>query len=163
MGKKGDWDDGFLTMQGTAVEVGNEVLCYYSGNRIGHSASRETDRRKIGLAKIKRDRFASITAKKRGMVEVFHGHRYADNGQQLKVNAKTGGNGWIRAEVCQGAGKKTTVIPGFAKGDCRPIRGDGVELTVRWKDKSWGNLATDVPLVVRFFMENAQLFAYETG
>ena len=158
LGRTGDWDDGFLTMQSSTVEVGDEVFCYYTGIRGGHSNKAGTDHPAIGLAKIKRDRFASIASEARGMVEVYHGR---PAGRQLVVNGRTGRDGDIRIELRRPGGKGSAPVPGFTATECTPIRGDNVRLGVTWQARSWNDLSPDENLVIRFHLTNAEVFAYE--
>ena len=159
LGKPGDWDDGFLIAHGApAVEVGDEVFVYYSGMRGGHSVSEETDRGKIGLAKVKRDRFASIHCGSAGMVEVYHGK---PRGRSLLVNARTAVGGQLHVEARYFKGKQSEPIGGFGLMDCDPITGDDLRFPVSWGDKTWANLPRDREIVLRFRAQTADLFAYE--
>ena len=159
LGKDGEWDDGFLMMQSSAVEVGDEVFFYYTGIRGGHSNPQGTSHPQIGLARIRRDRFASIGSDGRGMVEVYHGLRES---QQLFVNGRTDGDGEIRVELRRPKGKGSVPVPGFTAADCTPIRGDDVRLGVGWKSESWNDLPASEVFVLRFHLANAEVFAYET-
>ena len=158
LGKPGDWDDGFLTMQGSVVEVGDEVYCYYSGNRGGHSDHQETSQRKIGLATIKRDRFASISSTESGMVEVYHGQVA---GKEMVINGRTASAGEIRVEVRRVQGKGSVPVAGFGREQSASIRGDDVRLKVSWTGSSWADLANGNNYVIRFYLKEADLFAYE--
>jgi len=158
LGKPGDWDDGFLTMQSSVVEVGDEVYCYYSGNRGGHSDHRETSQRKIGLATIKRDRFASMSSTDPGMVEVYHGQVA---GKEMVINGRTTAAGEIRVEVRRVQGKGSVPVAGFGREQSASIRGDDVRLKASWKGASWANLANGANYAIRFYLKDADLFAYE--
>jgi hypothetical protein len=50
-------------------------------------------------------------------------------------------------------------IPGFDAADCQPIRGDGVDLPVKWK----GSLTSlkDKPLRMEFQMKDVQLYGFD--
>ena len=157
LGKEGEWDDGFLTAQSSAVEVGDEVFIYYSANRIDHASGQPA---RIGLAKIKKDRFASIGADGEGMVEVYHGK---PEGRKLVINARTAADGVVRVEAREASGKGSTLIPGFTANDCKPIIGDGVRLSATWGDKGWTDLPKGPNIVLCFHLKNADIFAYETS
>jgi len=161
LGKEGEWDDGFLLAHGgLAVEVGDEVFIYYSGMRGGHSVAYETDRAKIGLARIRRDRFASIAADGEGMVVVYHGKC---EGRELVINARAAADGAVRVEAREASGKGSKPIPGFTANDCKPITGDGVRLGATWGEKGWTDLPKGPSIVLRFYLKNADMFAYETN
>ena len=157
-GEHGDWDDGFLTAQGTAVEVGDEVYIYYSGFRGDHSDADGYFGTKIGLARLRRDGFAAIASDDAAMVEVYHG---LPRGESLVVNARTTQRGAVRVEARVPSGKRSEAIEGFTANQCVAIQGDGVRMAVRWADKSWSDLAPDKPIVLRFHLTEAELFAYE--
>ena len=160
LGKEGEWDDGFHTIRSTIIEVGDEVFLYYyyGGRRGGHSVQTEWNTSKIGLAKIKRDRFASIAADGEGMVEVYHGKPI---GRELVVNARTAGDGALRVEAREFKDKQSGPIAGFESFQCNPINGDGVRLSVKWGGKGWSDLPRDQQLVLRFYLKDAEIFAYE--
>ena len=158
LGKPGSWDAGFLTMQGSAVEVDGMTHLYYSANPGGHAFPSQLNTRKIGLARVRQDRFASIGTNDRGMVEVFHGRR-AGNG--LAVNSLSRDGGEVRVEVRRPRGKRSEPIAGFSGADCRPVRGDDIRHTVAWKDRTWQDLPAGEDLLLRFQLVNSDVFAYE--
>ena len=158
LGKTGDWDAGFLTMQGSAVEVNGMTHLYYSACPGGHAFPPGQNTRKIGLARVRQDRFASIGSDGRGMVEVFHGQR---SGAALAVNSQSRDGGELRVEVRRPKGKHSEPIVGFEAADCRPIRGDGLRQSVAWKNRTWRDLPAGENLLLRFQLVNSDVFAYE--
>jgi len=163
LGEPGSWDDGCILCRATAVEVGDEVWVYYTGVRGGHA--RWTEGMAIGLATIKQDRWASLSATGgEGWVEVGHG---VPDGRELLLNvaARSGVTVEVRqgnyrgTEVQQG-NKETTVVPGFERERCQPIVGDHLRAPVRWEDKGFADLNPRQPISLRFYLRDADLFAY---
>ena len=157
LGEPGEWDDGFLTMGSSAVEMDDEVFLYYAAYPGGHS-SPEWRHKKIGLAKLKRDRFASLEAGNTGMAEFYHGPAA---GTGLCANLRTHKAGTVRVEIREAQGKGSTPVPGFEAEACTPLRGDHVSAPVTWKTGNWADLAPKRNLVIRFHLDRANLFAYE--
>ena len=105
---------------------------------------------------MKRDRWASFSTGKEGMLEVYHG---IVEGDEMTVNARAI-NGSVRIEVLQGSDSLDPVL-GFDKGNCLPFVGDEIQGPVRWKNKSFKELKGKQDIVFRFHIESADLFAYE--
>jgi len=64
-------------------------------------------------------------------------------------------------EACVPSGKNNEPIVGFTVRDSVPLHGDDVSLAVAWKAKRWTDLPRDSQVVLRFYLENAEIFAYE--
>ena len=157
----------------TMLEVGDEMWMYYGASRQWHGEtevkgayefvedaaefSREVGTSWVGRVTMKRDRFASLWANFRGMVEVRHGPR---DGAKLLVNAKCP-RGSITAELVDQRSYQT--VAGFEKENCRGFSGDSVRGEVLWKDGDVSTIAPDVDLTIRFFVRTGDLFAYEFG
>ena len=105
---------------------------------------------------MKLDRWASFSAHKEGMLEVYHG---TVEGDELTVNARAI-NGSVSIEELQGSDSLEPVL-GFDKEDCLPFVGDEIQGPVRWKNKSFKELKGKQDIVFRFHIESADLFAYE--
>lgn len=151
-GEAGSWDEGGAWRAKTAVEVGDEVYIYYEGFRGDHSFAFD---RQIGLATMKRDRWASFSATGAGMVEVYHGRV---DGSNMTINARSE-HGTIRVEVLQGS-RDPKVILGYDRMAYVPFTGDEVSSPVRWQNKSFAELRGQEDIVFRFHLEAADLFAY---
>ena len=158
LGKQGEWDDGALTVGHNALEYGDDVLIYYTGGQNDFFSIDDARVRKIGLAKIGRDRFASLATDKDGYVDVYHG---MPEGESIVINARTNAGGQIRVEPRITAGKSSNPIDGFTRQQCSPIHGDSVRHPVSWNGKGWRDLRPDADLVLRFYLQNAEVFAYE--
>ena len=157
VGKTGEWDDGFLTAQSSIIEWRDHVWIYYSGYRLGHSnvgGPGGALRRKIGLARVKRDRFASFYARHNGLVDIYHGR---PEGRRLLINSRSKGQGGVRVEVLE----NDKVLAGFSRDDCRVLAGDHLRQEVRWGDRSWKDIPRNKVIRLRFLINDCHLFAYE--
>jgi hypothetical protein len=166
VGERAAFDAGSVYTADTPVEVGDEVWFYYTGAGSMHGFSIDPrtwqDRRDlsgkpgemaIGLATIKRDRFASISCDGNGSFVVQHG---TPGGKRLRVNARTG-RGRVAVQVERPDG---TPVPGFGLGECRPFTGDSVSGEITWTEATLADLEPDVEIALRFELEDADLFAY---
>jgi len=105
---------------------------------------------------MKRDRWASFSAKEYGMIEVYHG---TVEGDEMTLNTNSI-NGSVRVEVLQGSDSLEPVL-GFDKVSCLPFKGDEIHGFVRWNNKLFKELKGKQDIVFRFHLESADLFAYE--
>lgn len=78
----------------------------------------------------------------------------------LLLNASTSAAGSIRCEIRDAAG---VVIPGFALTDCKPLYGDAIELSVKWKNGVDVTALAGQTVTLRFELKDADLFAYRFG
>jgi hypothetical protein len=108
----------------------------------------------LGLATLRLDGFASLDASYDGgrvTTKAFRTH-----GRQLRVNAKAD-CGRLRVEVLDVTGR---ALPGFGRDECPPIRADGVDEPVGWKDRDSLDSLKDRPIRLRFHLENVRLYSY---
>jgi len=155
------------------IEVGEEMWMYYNATTRWHGETEQKGAyefiegavdfyKEFGLtatwrATMPRDRFVSLWANVRGMVEVRHGSR---DGEQLFVNAKCP-RGCIRAELVDQDAYQP--LPGFDVGNCIGFTGDAVKGELRWKGQEVADIPVDTNLTIRFHVETGDLFAYEFG
>ena len=174
MGEKGEFDGGHLYTCNRPVVVNDEVWLYYTGAKRDHSyfdpikARHTMDYRTdvdwqdprmgneyaISIAKIKRDRYASLSTGNQGSFVVDHG---VIDGSRLLVNARAP-LGSVRAEALEGDGNP---IEGFGVEDCLGFSGDAVSGEIKWRDKSLAELPPDCEINLRFVLDDADFFAYE--
>ena len=152
-GEPGAWDEGGAWRAKTAVEVGDEVYIYYEGFRGDHSYAFD---RRVGLARMKRDRWASFSAPGAGMVEVYHGRI---EGSEMTINARSE-HGAVRVEVLQDPQARRAIL-GYDRMASVPFKGDEIRSPVRWQNKTFAELQGQEDIVFRFHLEAADLFAYE--
>jgi hypothetical protein len=154
------WDAGKMRPV-AMLEVEDEIWIYYNGKptdvEINNSQFPDSQRvgNSVGLAKLPRDRFASINAGDEVGTLItrpldFEGHR-------LHVNAAVAEGGEVRVEVVTHDGKP---IPGYSVTDCVPIGGDGIDLPVSWKAKAKLVGLDHAQVRFRFRLNKAKLFSF---
>jgi hypothetical protein len=161
-GERGDWDGGNVATANQPVLIGDEFFHYYGGGPVHHGAtSRPPDADRpptgvftaIGVARMKRDRYASYSSSSGGAIVVIHGPRH---GSHLTVNARAP-YGSVRCAVLDATGRE---YPGLGLADCRPFMADAVDAEVSWSDSSLDSVPEGEPIALRFVLEEADLFGY---
>jgi len=171
LGEPGDFDAGFMVTANTFVEHGDDLLLYYGGSRYDHgwcitedfkmrediplSAQRNSGR--IGLARVKRDRFAGLAATFRTRFEVDAETRAGD---ALYVNARCP-RGSLRVAVYDLL--KNEPLPGFTFDDCLPITGDSLRVPVRFKKAHVRDIPADKWLMLHFELNTGEIFGFAWG
>lgn len=173
----GEYPTGFLTCAGNLLEVGDETLLYLNGLKVDHgygitddfhldptiTPAMQNDLTRVHLARMKRDRFASLASTYRSSFDAEIGPR---QGTELTVNVVTRGRGTVRvalAEQIDGLHvnpRRGDSLPGFSFDDCLPIQGDAVGATVRFTGKSVAEIPAELPLILRVELDGAEIFGY---
>jgi hypothetical protein len=148
--RPGSWDRA-MTWADCQLPVGDEVYVYYGGYRRGHKVERFTERQ-LGLARMKRDRYACWTAEAAG--GTIRTPLLRLPGGSLAVNAKVDGE--LRGRLVDPAGKP---LAGCDWSDCRPVRGDHLAAKLEWRRPPRDLRMRPVALQVR--LERARLYALE--
>ena len=166
-GPEGSWEGGMVEIFQAPVRVNDELWFYYRGTDALHDAF-EKENRYVGLAKLRLDGFVSIDAypnehKKRRAIQQ-PGKNYPptlltkplhSSGDRLVVNVDAS-EGFIEAELLDVNGY---VIDGFSVEDCDTFEGDSLTHTFSWKGRS--DIGEQLPVRVRFTMNNAKLYALQ--
>ena len=150
----GDWNwANVQSAGGCCLVVGDELWFYVSG-RAGVQGSTGSGVCATGLAKLRRDGFASMDAPEEAE-GVLTTRSVRFSGKHLFVNADVD-TGELRVEVLDEAGD---VIKGFGRAACKPLRADGTRLPVTWGDRGLGKLAGK-PVRFRFHLSGGSLYAF---
>ena len=180
LGAPGEFDAGFMVPGLNLAEHGDEMLLYYAGTPYEHGwcinpdftfnrtipLSEQRDTLRIGLVKIKRDRFASLAATYKGRFDIepdSHGSEplfISPRRSQLFVNARCP-NGAIRVAIAERG--KTDNLHGFSFEDCIPFTGDSVRAPMRFRKASTAGIPPDKPVYLRFEVSRGEIFGYEWG
>ncbi len=159
------WDSANLATANLPVLIGDEQLHYYGGGPVYHGAFGKPPVSyrpetgvftAIGLARLKRDRYASFSANVGGSVLVYHG---VVAGAHLRVNARAP-HGAVLAQVLDRSGNE---VPGLGLADCVPFSGDAVDGEVRWQSADLSTVPPGEEVAFRFVLDEADLFAYEVA
>lgn len=163
------WDGGNVATATLPVEMGDEVFHYYGGGPVYHGAFVErTSYRSetgvfdsVGLARMKRDRYASYSATTGGSIVAFHGKvtRTSTQIPSLRINARAP-YGAVLAQVLDASGSE---VPGLGIDDCIPFTGDSVDAEVRWRDATLAAISDGEEIAIRFVLNEADLYAYRVG
>lgn len=166
-GLEGSWNDGPL-IPVSPILVGDEVFIFYYGKNKGEMWGQPTlDGRRVttsalGLAKLKRDRWVSISSTAAGELLTAL-VSFAHNELHVNVDAK---GGTLRVELLNHLRQP---IPGHTLSDCDPITVDSLDQVVTWKGKrdlsSLIGTARCQPEVgralrLRFQLERAHLYSF---
>ena len=154
------WDAGKMRPV-SMLEVGDELWIYYHGKptdlEMGNPAFPEagTTGNCVGLAKLPRDRFASINGGADG--GILRTRPMAFTGRALHVNADVANGGALTVAVLDDRGAP---LPGYSDAECRPVQGNGIDLPVSWKTGAdlAGLAGSDVRL--QFSLRNAKVFSF---
>jgi hypothetical protein len=171
VGEPGDFDAGFMVTANTFVEVGDELWLYYGGSRYDHGwcinpdfslradvpLEAQNNSGEIGLARIKRDRFASLAATYRGRFHVEVGQRAGD---ALLVNALCP-KGEVRVAVVDE--RTQEALPGLDLEDCVPVTGDHIRAPVHFRQADIAQVPRDMRTWLRFEVCGGDVFGFEWG
>ncbi|UCH35216.1 MAG: hypothetical protein JSV65_02365 [Armatimonadota bacterium] len=161
-GGAGEWSR-FMSWNGGSppIRVGDRLYFYYRGSARRHGPYEGEDNCDapvcVGLATLRADGFASLNASFDGG-EVITTPWVIDGGELL-LNAKCD-YGEICVELLDEAEQP---VPGYALGDCIPVRGDGTDLAVRWKERADLSAAAGKTVSLRVHLKNARLYSYRCG
>jgi len=142
---------------GTAKEPiieGDAIHWYYTGCEHGHG---ETDLEKrvkyLARATWRRDRFVALHAADSGVVATSPVAVPA-GARGLTVNADAAG-GQLLVELCAADG---TVLEGFSRRQCVPLRGDELDWRVTWTGADLAAVSGAVQ--IRFLLTRSRLYSY---
>lgn len=85
-------------------------------------------------------------------------HPLIFSGKHLHLNLSTSAVGLVQVEVQDVAGKP---LPGFTLDDCPMVYGDGIDLTVKWKNGRNLSSLAGKPVRLRFVMKECDLFSFQ--
>ena len=171
----GNWDGRMVSITSAPIEVGDELWFFHGGTNYHHdfflrgptegldhpeSSDPQGSNFGLGLAKLRKDGFASVAAN-RVREGVLCTRALYGVGNKLLINARCGEGGSIRVEV---ADENDEVLSSCTKDGCDPFLGDSVAHMVTWKQRPFltREARKGPPPVcrLRFFLRNAELFSF---
>lgn len=156
LGKDGTWDDGMHYTPQHPLLVDGKLWLYYGGFDCTHAAPAPWHGA-IGLAKLRKDGFASLDAEENPGIVLSK--RLTGAAGPLRLNYQIRPGGSIRVEILDPDG---TPLPGYGRDDCKPLTGDSLDQAVAWKNH--GTLpAGRSPIRLRFILEKASLYSFAAG
>lgn len=159
-GEFGDWDRFQTRITGAPpICIGDRLYIYYRGFSTSHDkGGSPTDTYfagAVGLATLRKDGFASLAAGFDGGRVTTRPIRF--EGERLLINAQANHFARVCVEVLDEAGG---VLPGFSADDCLPMTTNEVAFPIRWRDHADLGQLIGRSVQLRFYLSNAQLYAY---
>jgi hypothetical protein len=168
LGGIGEWDRFQIMLTGAPpIVVDDKIYLYYRGTARRHNkVPQEYDPRiapdqdprtmAIGLATLRRDGFASLGASYDGGEVVTAPALLAGDALSLNVKADYGE---VRVAVLGQGGEP---LAGYGEEDCVPVREDGTDVLVRWRERKSPAGAARQPVRLRIVLRNARLYSYRS-
>ena len=159
----GNWDCGMIgfVATGSPLQVGDNLYFYYGAANMTHNYKIMNDEKtlkmRLGLAIVTRGRLVGYHA---GDSEgELLTRPFLLNGPRLLLNADAR-DGMVKAALVNADG---TRIPEYSQLDCEPIKKNGLELPLRWKNGA--DLGKRVGTVVRLriMARNAVIYGVQTA
>ncbi len=154
----GSWNRGYLhAPNGVCLIVGDELYFYFgawSGLSQRVSAEHVMSGGSVGLAKLRRDGFASLDAGPDGGTVTTRPVVFS--GKHLFVNVDAP-EGALRAEVLDAEGRP---IAPFTAAGCRAVSGDGTRQRVEWDGAADLAALANRAVKFRFNLRNGRLYAF---
>ena len=152
----GHWDGGCIFTNPPLMELGDGHFALpYFGSNVPHKYPRGLMEHGWGYALWPHGRLAALVAEERG---AFSTVSLVPPGTKLYLNARTKRAGHIRVAAYDGR-RGWPLLEGRALEDCVPIVGDHPRVQVRWNDADDLGIAPGAPVMLRFEMQQAELFA----
>jgi len=158
----GSWEYGYVeSSAGMCLVVGDELWFYYTAYA-GDPNRANTDswyvngtyaNGAMGLAKLRRDGFASMQARYPGATLRTRPVRFS--GSHFFVNVQTASSN-LRVEVQD---QEYTTIEGFSYDDCLPFNGNSTSTEIRWKHANLSQLAGK-PVRFVFKMDRGEIYSF---
>lgn len=158
----GSWEYGYVeSSAGMCIIVGDELWFYYSAyagdpkraNTPTWYVNGTYANGAVGLAKLRRDGFASMQARFKNSTLVTRPVKFS--GSRLFVNANTVGDN-LRVEVQDQDFKP---INGFTFADCLGFLGNSTCVEIRWKDADLASLSGK-PVRFKFEMDRGEIYSF---
>jgi hypothetical protein len=156
LGDDDSWEADYHVSAYTApVLVGDELFIYYSSSRNADRGPGEKWALHVGLAKLRRDGFASLNAGEAPGKVMTRPLNF--QGKQLFVNADVADGGWVKAAVLS---RESEALDGYGLEDAVARTGDTTEGRMTWKSKDTLAPPGDDHLRVLFQLKNARLYSF---
>jgi hypothetical protein len=162
VGEPESWNEGNVQSVGGGITIDGpperEHLNIYFSARENKVAAPDRLVRwgRMGLARVRRDGFASIDADSEGGILETRPIRFDHDDGYLFVNAAVS-NGELRVEVVDDAG---AVVPGLAFQDCTPVAADATRIGIRWASRGSLSALSRQPFRLRFSIQSGSLFSF---
>jgi hypothetical protein len=145
------------TMASPPITVGDEIRIYYSlSDKTHHGVRNPSIRKGIRVATLPRDRWVGYVA---GDVQGELLTQVMEAPSDLRLNAATERNGWVRVGVTDADGRP---IQGLTQDECTPISGDAMDIRPAWQSGKTLESVTVPAIRFRISARRASIFALKT-
>jgi hypothetical protein len=124
---------GAVPLHNEPFVVGDELLIFFNAFSRNRAAPCLFGTRSIGVAKLRRDGFAGLTAAAGDKAGTLATKPIVVKGNALFVNVEQRGKGQVEVALLDESG---TELPGFGFADAVPIHQDAVRTRVTWKNQT---------------------------
>lgn len=155
-GDPGSWDSGCVFAGCGLVPLpNNRVGLVYTGFKVPHKYPRTEPLGAIAYAYWPKGRLAALEAPEIGEFSTIP---LLFKGRKLLLNFETKRAGEILVEVANSEGQ---TLPGRSFSDADPLNGNAFNQSVTWRGEADLGHKTNQPVILRFRMRAAKLFAFE--
>ncbi len=152
----GEWDGGCIFAYPNLVERGDGAwMLLYKGSNFPHKYPRGNMHEQFATMLWPKGRLCAIEAEEEGG---FTTPAFLLPGEKLRINAVTARAGDIKIEVADFNGN---TLPGHSFDDCTLISGDQYRTAVKWKGGETLGAKVGEPVVLRFRMKHAKIYAMD--
>ncbi len=157
-GPKGSPDSRQIRLASSWIVVDDKILFFFGQTKRPHTTDMQVD---IGMATMRRDGFASITADRKSATDTTPGiittKPLRFNAGQLAINAQTSPGGYIKAEIVDARG---TALPGYSINESILFSGDSTSVKLVWQGKPQVPASQATGLRIRFLLDSAKLYSF---
>lgn len=160
LGDGDSWESDYSVSSYTApVRVGDELYIYYTSTRNPERYSKDPNapwpQQQVGLAKLRRDGFASLNAGNKPGRIVTRPLAFA--GKSLLVNAEVADGGWIKAAVWS---RDARPVSEYSLDEAVPVTKGTTRGRMAWKSKDKLEPPDEDHLRIAFQLKNAKLYSF---
>jgi len=149
------WDRQWIALASSPpIEHGRDLWFYYEGRESAHGLDYPFPKGAIGMATLRRDRFAALEAGPEGFLVT---RPFAWTGGRLLLNAAVRvGSGYVRAEVLDDEGAP---VPGLTYADAVPFAGDQLDWEPAWTGDASLDVVKGRTIGLKVYLAGARLYA----
>lgn len=159
--QEGSWERGYVHSNAALCQINDDELWFYytafagdeSRKNLGTNANGMYANASTGLARLRRDGFASMDAEG---LSTLTTRPLTFDGKHLFVNVDAP-EGALRAEVLDENG---IPIEGFTADDCTVVQADSTKTMVSWGEKNDLSALAGKRVKLRFILENGSLYSF---